>query len=221
MNPSGGEADTSARIGELHRVREEVVEDLLEPEGIGDHSGQALLDLQLHPHPPAYGLRPHLADRGLQGRPYGEDLGLHLDLSRLDLGDVEDVVDEGEEVSPAGVHVADVALLPFVQGTEVLVLKELGKADDGVQGGPEFVAHIGQEDRLVARGIFGDAQGFLKPRVEGFQVAGALLDFGLALERRQSHLLVQAGILHGGPNLVADRGQQIDLGGREPTLAVA
>ena len=73
----------------------------------------------------------------------------------LDLGHVENVVDELEQMLAAVVDVAGiVAVARFVDGAQQLVLDDLGKADDGVQRRPQLVAHVGEEHRLGAVGVF-------------------------------------------------------------------
>jgi hypothetical protein len=66
---------------------------------------------------------------------------------RLDLGEVENVVDQSEQV-PGGAEHAVERLDVLLQCLRILP-QHLGDADDGVQRRTQFVAHIGQELRLV------------------------------------------------------------------------
>ena len=65
---------------------------------------------------------------------------------------MEDVVDEGQQVLAA--------LLHDVQAVEHLViqwltLKDLSIAEDAIQRGAQFVAHVRQENALGPVGVFG------------------------------------------------------------------
>ena len=72
-----------------------------------------------------------------------------LELARLDLGEVEHVIDQAEQM-------AAVALDALEHGQRLLrrlavdaVEDQLGVADDGVERGAQLVAHVGEELRLV------------------------------------------------------------------------
>ena len=72
-----------------------------------------------------------------------------VELAGLDLREVEDVVDDGQQRLAGRLdHVQVFALL----GGEVRVEGELGHADDAVQRGANLVAHVGQELALRAVG---------------------------------------------------------------------
>ena len=75
------------------------------------------------------------------------DLGLHH--AGLDLGEVEQIIQQSQQVLARAEDVAQVLVLPVVQVTEVPLQKHLGEADHGVQRRPELVRHVGQEVRLV------------------------------------------------------------------------
>ena len=77
----------------------------------------------------------------------------------LDLRQVEDVVDQGEEVLAAG---EDDFQVVFALGLVVLLValaQQVGEADDGVQRRADFVAHVGQEAALGDVGGLGDFLG--------------------------------------------------------------
>ena len=67
---------------------------------------------------------------------------------RLDLRDVEDVVDELQEVAARDQDVADVALLLVVEVAEELLLEQLREADDRVERRAQLVAHVREEGAL-------------------------------------------------------------------------
>ena len=82
---------------------------------------------------------------------------LEFELAGFDFGEVEDVVDDGEERFAAGEDGFDVAALLGVEGG---FEQEAGHGDDAVHGRADFVAHVGQKVRLGAGGGFGgDASG--------------------------------------------------------------
>jgi hypothetical protein len=77
---------------------------------------------------------------------------LQLQPSGLHLGQVEDVVDQGEEMPARGQDVLEILGLLLVHVPEHPLGQDLREAEDGVQRGPELVRHVGQELRLVAAG---------------------------------------------------------------------
>ena len=73
----------------------------------------------------------------------------------FDLRHVEQIVDQGEQVKGAGIHVARIfGVAGGTERPEHLVAHDIGEADDGVQRGAQFVAHIGEETRLRPAGRF-------------------------------------------------------------------
>ena len=71
--------------------------------------------------------------------------------SRLDLGHLQDVVDQGQEVLAAAVDGPEVLAL---SGGEVPVAEhQLREPEDGVHRGADLVRHVGQEDALGAVGL--------------------------------------------------------------------
>ena len=73
---------------------------------------------------------------------------LELELAGLDLGEVQDVVDDREESFGRGVHARGVlALLAVERGVE----EQLAQADHGVHRRADLVAHRREELRLQAR----------------------------------------------------------------------
>ncbi len=99
---------------------------------------------------------PRLA-RSLEHRDgAAEDLGnrdlreLELHAAGLDLGEVEDVVDQREQMPSGLEHVVDVGELAFVELAEHLLVQHLAEADDRVQRRAQLVRHRGQEVGLVA-----------------------------------------------------------------------
>ena len=71
------------------------------------------------------------------------------ELPRLDLGEVEHVVDEAEEMLAVALEPLQHLAHPRRRGAIDVVEDELGIAQDRIQGRAQFVAHIGEELRLV------------------------------------------------------------------------
>ena len=93
-----------------------------------------------------------------QGEDVGE-AGLHRHQARLedhapglDLGEVEDLVEELEQVLARRPDVTEVFLLALVQVAEQPVEEDLGEADDRVERRPELVRHAREELGLVPTG---------------------------------------------------------------------
>ena len=139
--------------GELERVREQVLENLLQPLRVArERPRQGVVDVELE----AQVLRlrdvverpeDRFAERG-----EGDLLRLDGDGARLDLRQVEDVVDQRQQVGAGRMDVpGEVHLL----GGEVAaaVLGELLPEDQNrVERRPQLVRHVRQEFRLVLRG---------------------------------------------------------------------
>ncbi len=81
-----------------------------------------------------------------------EPLPLQHELPRLDLGEVEDVVDDREQ---GLARIADGGEVLALLGAELALEDQFGHADDGVQRRADFVAHVGQESALGAAGGLG------------------------------------------------------------------
>ncbi len=137
----------------LDGVRQQVDEDLLQLVGVGDHLRQPARRLDHDHHPVLLGHAAHQVD-GL-----GHDLGradrleVELHVAGLDLGDVEQGVDQRQEVLAAGADVAQEAGLARVDLVGELAFENLGEADDRVERRPQLVAHVGQEATLQAVGL--------------------------------------------------------------------
>ena len=124
----------------------------------------------------------HHHDAALERLRQRERRDLELDLPGLDLGQVEDVVDEREQVVPGREDVLDVLVLLLVELAEELLAQHLREADDRVQRRPQLVRHVREELRLVpARGLELAAL-LVELAQRRLELAGPLLD--LLLEAR-------------------------------------
>src|SRR3712207_2343176 len=138
---SGEPEDDLALGGELDRVAHEVGDDLAEPAAVAEHLPRPVagdVDEQVQPGTAGRG-RQQLGDV-VDDADQVERRGLQVQLAGLDLGEVEDVVDEGQQAVPAagdGLEVA--ALLVGEVGRE----QQVGQAEDGVERRPEIGrAHV-------------------------------------------------------------------------------
>ena len=135
-----------ASLRELERVREQVLDDLLEPLRVGeDRPRDSGTDL----------------DREIEALDLGDvaERALHVidqvgeaelsdvddDRARLDLREIEDVVDQVQQVLARGVdRLRELGL--FAGQVAVRVAGELiGENEEAVERGPELVGHVGEE----------------------------------------------------------------------------
>ena len=154
---SSGPADAATRtsplLGELQGVGDEVAQDL---------RNLALVGVQHRPSPPAP-RRPATRRVVGQQRPQhaaqGAEQGRRLELLRpedhfagLDLGQVEQVVDQLRQVLGRLADEVDLLLLLGRQVAVDAVQQDAGQRQDRVERRAELVAHVGEEARLHLRG---------------------------------------------------------------------
>jgi hypothetical protein len=122
-----------------------------------------------------------------------------LQLAGLDLGDVEDVVDQVQQVVAGRINRLGEAHLLFVQVAGRIVRQQLGQDQRAVERRPQLVRHVRQEFRLVAAGalqlqralaqlVLGRGQGrVLQVQVGGLlgQLLVGLLQLGLLVFQRR------------------------------------
>src|SRR5262249_47611653 len=113
-------------------------------------------------------------------------LWIELELFRLDLRQVEHLVDEAKKVSPSAVHALQWLLRLFCSEARRVFDHHLGQTDDGIERRAQLVAHAGDELRLVLAGLL--------------ELSVFLLDFV-----EQPHVLDRDG------RLVSKRTDQLDL----------
>jgi hypothetical protein len=77
---------------------------------------------------------------------------LQLNPARLDLGDVQHVVDQVQQVFAAAIDKVQILLL--IRSGMAIIVHQLRKSQNGVQGGAQFVAHMRQESALGPVGQF-------------------------------------------------------------------
>src|SRR5581483_4604138 len=85
-----------------------------------------------------------------------------LDGARLELGKIENVIDQTQQMMAGMVDIRDIVeITRIAERPEELIADDIGEADDGIQGRAQLVAHIGKKMRLDAtrllRGLLGAA----------------------------------------------------------------
>ncbi len=70
---------------------------------------------------------------------------MQLQLARFNLGQVQQIIDQGKQMAGAGLHGAQLLILIGSQRAGQLHQQGAGEADDGVQGGAQLMAHAGQK----------------------------------------------------------------------------
>ena len=139
--------------GEFDGVLEQVDDDLPQAAWIAAHEGgELVVDVDDDLETLAVRLHREKVDGLMHPGPEVEARRLQLEPPGLDLGEVEDVVDEAQEDvggEPDLVHV--VGLL----GIELRLAQELDDPEDGLDRGPDLVTHVREELALRVRGLFG------------------------------------------------------------------
>ncbi len=121
--------------GELDGVGEEIDDDLFETALIGLNTLHRRARFELDGDVLAHGRLADHAHRALHGAAEVDVAEMKLQLARLDLGEVEDVIDQLQQVAPALFDGTHGLVLFFVQRTIDSRLQYLGDAEDGVQRG--------------------------------------------------------------------------------------
>ncbi len=154
-----------SRGGELDRVAQEVDQDLAQPRGVAlDHGRHRGIDPAADLQPLARRLGGEQVDRLLHAGAQGERGGLDGELAGLDLREVQNVVEQGEQrLAAAADRLQVFALLGGERGAG----EDAGHADDRVHRRADLVAHVGQELALepvgAVRLLLGRARLLLRP----------------------------------------------------------
>src|SRR5439155_1251302 len=155
------------RRRELEGVGEQVLQHLLQSRCVGeDHSRDRRRDRDRELDP----RRKGGPERALERLGYLADLhraDVHLQPSGLDLREVEDLVDEREQVLPAGVDGRRILHFLRVERAARVLRQQAGQDEHAVQRRAQLVRHVGEKLRLVA----GDERELARLVL---QVAGAL-----------------------------------------------
>ena len=164
-SPDGGCSldgdDDLALLGEFDGIADEIDQDLTEPPRVpGQRVGHVGRDAAGQFQALGVGPLREGAQGVFHGHAEAERGDLEVELARLDLREVEDVVDHRQQGVGRRLDQAQVfALL----GRELRVQHQLGHADDAVHRGPDLVAHVGQELALGPGGRLGGLLGLTQP----------------------------------------------------------
>ena len=96
-----------------------------------------------------------------------EGIFVDVDLAGLDLGEVEDLVDDGPQVAGGLLDDVDVAVLVVVEGR---FFQQVDETLDAVDRGADLVAHVGQELGFHLVGVLGLVAGLGQLAVLVFEV---------------------------------------------------
>ena len=141
---------TIAALGrELHGIREKVEDDLPHPPFVARDDVDVRDGREVHTHHAVRRPFAHHDDAALERFLQGERRDVQLELARLDLGEVEDVVDQRQQVVSGREDVLDVLLLLLVEVAEHPLAQYLREPEDRVERGAELVGHVREELRLV------------------------------------------------------------------------
>ena len=185
----------AAVFGELHRVGQQVAQDLLEPLPVGEERG-GRIRRHLHRQLQALAVRERL-EHGLQSggkRGDGGHFRPHLQPAGLHPGDVEDVVDQVQQVVAGRVDRFGKTDLLFRQVPLGVVGQQLREDQRAVEGGAKLVRHVGQEFGLVAAGALQFRGALLQLHLRFAQQVALLLQ-ALGLFRQLHVGLLQFGLL--------------------------
>ena len=141
-----------AFFGELQAVRQQIGQHLAEAQGVAVYRRwQALVDVAGELQFLGVRARRHQLHDVLYCMVQIETDRLDLELAGLDLREVENVVDDGEERFARAADGFQVTLLLRI---ERRFQQQFGEAQDAVHWRADFVAHVGQELRLGPARVF-------------------------------------------------------------------
>ena len=165
--------------GELERIRQQILQHLLQALGVGDDTAsEARIDLDVERQLPVFRLVPERAPHRIEEIGCENLLRIHGDGSRLDLGKIKDVADQVEQVGARAMNGSRKFDLLGRQIAVRIFGKLLAENQYAVERRPEFVRHVGKEFGLVLRGQrkFGRFLFERAPRLFDFLVFALHLD---------------------------------------------
>src|SRR5690606_14120978 len=150
----GGYAQfNQAAFGKFEGVGQQVLENLLKPLTVRLHQIDARIHLNLERQAAIIGDGLE-GLREVLGQPLDRDgFRVRLDVAGLDLGQVQDVVDQGQKIVPRRLDGAGVVDLFLRQAPLGIVRQQLGQDQQRIQRRPQLVRHVGQEVGLVLAGL--------------------------------------------------------------------
>ena len=192
----------AATVGELEGVGQQVAQDLFGALAVGEqHLWKLALLLDLETQATlASQWREHIA-QAFQHARQRRALGAHLELAGLDLGDVEDVVDQVEQIVTGRIDRLGELDLFIVEVAGGVLRQQLGQDERAVQRRAQLMAHVGEELGLVATGALQFLGTLFQLRLDAAQGGVALVQFvtlvgqGLRLLGKLLVGLFQLGLL--------------------------
>ena len=137
-------------MGEFQGVAQQVDQDLPQPGGVAlDQRGQVAVADGLEDQPLRLGVLAHDGGHVIRQSEGIEIELFQFQLAGLDLGHVQDLVDQVQQM---GAGLVDDGYVLALGGSDGLILQQLGKTQDGIEGGTQFVAHAGDEIGLGLTG---------------------------------------------------------------------
>ena len=137
---------------ELEGVRQQVLEDLLQPLRIGEQApAEARIDLHVEPEAAALRFVPERPAHHVDEVRQEDLLRVDADDARFDLREVEDVADEVQQVGAGAMNRARELDLARRQVALRVVGELLTEDQDAVERRPQLVRHVGEELGLVLR----------------------------------------------------------------------
>src|SRR5262249_30014959 len=136
-------------LGELKGIAQQVEQYLPQPHGVDGEGAEAVLRFDQQAVLGLLGGLASRADHLLDQRRELHRLRGKLKLARLDLGEVEHLVDEAEQVGPGAMHALKRLLRLFCAEARRVGNQHVGESDNGIQRRAQLVADAGDELRLV------------------------------------------------------------------------
>ena len=135
--------DFSTGLGELDRVGKQIDQNLPNPVLIADvaERGSVVAEV-LDRERFGVDLRAHQRERSADCFSDRRPLELDRHLTRFDLGDIENLVDQGEQMLTARPHPRHVLALLFIERTGDPHSQQVGVAQNGIERSADLVAHV-------------------------------------------------------------------------------
>ncbi|OIQ89154.1 hypothetical protein GALL_289750 [mine drainage metagenome] len=113
--------------------------------------------IQQQRQPLGFGAQAHHVDHIAHHAAQIENLAQQMQPPRFDLGHFQHIIDQGQKMAAAAVD--DIQFLALSGPQIGIAAQQRRKPQDGVQGGAQFVAHIGQENTFRLAGGLGGIAG--------------------------------------------------------------
>jgi hypothetical protein len=165
IDPLASDCHPAAGRRELDRVGQQVVQHLAEAARVGVQGAVGLDRAHRQGDAPRSGERPQRGRQAGQRLGQAERRGLDVHLAGLDLREIEDVVDQGQQVLAGLGDVVDVVGLLGRQHPKPLRRQHARHPDDRVERGAQLVAHPRQELALGPAGRLGFLLGLPQRRL--------------------------------------------------------